>query len=167
VVRFEVFLHPHEPDVRIRDMTVGIGVICEGGKAAVVAADRIVPLPLKHFKQLFTISDATAVPANHQHIGFCTIGAGRAEAHVSLAWREYQTSWSLAEGVFGAYEAKRAAELAPGVGDTTDIAIISGKKRSRFLTASAIDELAKIYKESRKPTRLSESQHPRLARHLS
>lgn len=115
---------------------------------------------------LFTINDATAVPASHDHVGFTAIGSGHAEAHVSLARRGYRISWSLTEALYGVYEAKRAAELAPGVGKTTDIAIICAGKRVRFLKPSEIKVLAKTYEQTREPMRLSKEQRHQIESHI-
>lgn len=60
-------------------------------------------------------------------IGFHAIGSGTDHARGSLIFNEFhKRSLSLSEGVYLLYEAKKAAEIAPGVGEEyTDLWIVS------------------------------------------
>ncbi len=57
-------------------------------------------------------------------LGFHAIGSGATLAEVSLARRSQQKSTSLGEAIYNVYEAKKTAELARGVGITTDMGVI-------------------------------------------
>ena len=57
-------------------------------------------------------------------IGYATIGSGATHASVSLHLGGQSSKLSLVETLFGVYTAKRAAEVAPGVGVETDIAVV-------------------------------------------
>jgi 20S proteasome alpha/beta subunit len=61
-------------------------------------------------------------------IGFVAIGSGGTHAAVSMALGKHPKSASLMDTVHSVYEAKKAAEVAPGVGTLTDMAIIKDGK---------------------------------------
>src|SRR5271170_5535103 len=58
-------------------------------------------------------------------LGYATIGSGATHASVSLNLGGQTSKLSLEETLFSVYGAKRAAEVAPGVGCETDMVIIS------------------------------------------
>lgn len=57
--------------------------------------------------------------------GFAAIGTGALHAGVRLSLAQHTKDASIEETVYNVYEAKRAAEVAPGVGKLTDLALIS------------------------------------------
>jgi 20S proteasome alpha/beta subunit len=60
-------------------------------------------------------------------MGFGTVGSGAIHAAVRMSLAQHTSSASLVHTVYNVYEAKRASEVAPGVGQTyTDLAIIHG-----------------------------------------
>jgi ATP-dependent protease HslVU (ClpYQ) peptidase subunit len=61
-------------------------------------------------------------------IGFIAIGSGGLHAAVRMSLGKHTKAASLIETVHSVYEAKRAAEVAPGVGRLTDMAIIKDGK---------------------------------------
>lgn len=87
-----------------------------------------------------------AIP--HNPLGFCCIGTGKRHADVTFAYRRFTPSFSLKRAVYVAFEAKKRAEMAGGVGSVTDIAIISDPEREpEFLESETIEQLEKIYEE--------------------
>lgn len=60
--------------------------------------------------------------------GFGTVGSGGIHAGVRMSMAQHTRSASLVETVYNVYEAKRASEVAPGVGKLTDMAIIRNGK---------------------------------------
>ena len=65
---------------------------------------------------------------------------------VRLALGHQTRELSIAETIFNVYEAKKASEVAPGVGKVTDIVILSGKAIN-FLTEPVFEVLSEISKE--------------------
>jgi 20S proteasome alpha/beta subunit len=78
--------------------------------------------------------------------GFATIGSGGLHAAVWLSLSKHTRLASFGETVYNLYEAKKAAEVAPGVGQETDIGVIVGGKFS-FLNGPIFDLLEKAHKE--------------------
>jgi hypothetical protein len=60
--------------------------------------------------------------------GFATIGSGALHAAVRLSLGQHTPGASLPETVYNVYEAKRAAEVSPGVGKITDMTILTSGK---------------------------------------
>jgi 20S proteasome alpha/beta subunit len=58
--------------------------------------------------------------------GFAAIGSGGLHAMIALSLGPHSKTASLVETIHSVYEAKKAAEVAPGVGTMTDMAIIKG-----------------------------------------
>jgi 20S proteasome alpha/beta subunit len=58
--------------------------------------------------------------------GFGTIGSGSLHAGVRMSLGQHTKSASLVDTIYNVYEAKRASEVAPGVGKLTDLAVIRG-----------------------------------------
>lgn len=89
----------------------------------------------------------------HDPLGFCSIGTGIRHADPIFAYRRFTPSFPLKRAIYVAYEAKRRAELAGGVGPTTDIAIVSdNEKEPRFLSQEIINQLDNIHKEMESKT---------------
>jgi 20S proteasome alpha/beta subunit len=79
-------------------------------------------------------------------VGVSSIGSGSLHASVRLSLGRQTRDLSILETIFNVYEAKKASEVAPGVGKVTDIAVITGRKTA-FLPDSAFDVLGSIVKE--------------------
>lgn len=74
-------------------------------------------------------------------VGCSAIGSGGLHANVRLALGKQGAAVSTAETIYNVYEAKAAAESAPGVGKLTDIAIVT-KGKVKFLDENALTELS-------------------------
>jgi hypothetical protein len=83
-------------------------------------------------------------------IGFHAIGIGELHAVQVFIAHRYSTSCNTLEALNIVYAAKKAAEVAPGVGGATDIAIIS-RDGIKILEQTIITELNKLYDEVRVP----------------
>jgi 20S proteasome alpha/beta subunit len=79
-------------------------------------------------------------------LGYATIGSGAAHAGISLALNKHASSDSIGRTLYRVYEAKTAAEVSPGVGKLTDMAIIREGKIG-FVTPQTIRALAKVHKD--------------------
>jgi len=81
--------------------------------------------------------------------GYGAVGSGAVHAAVRLALGQHNKVASLVDTVYNVYESKKAAEVAPGVGNATDMAIIKDGKVS-FVKPEMFAVLEKVHKE--KPT---------------
>jgi hypothetical protein len=73
-------------------------------------------------------------------LGYQAIGSGGSHANILLSLTGQHRDLSVAETVFNVYAAKVNAEVAPGVGHATDMAVIT-KSGTEFLTEKFIEEL--------------------------
>jgi 20S proteasome alpha/beta subunit len=78
--------------------------------------------------------------------GYSAAGSGGIHAAVRLSLGQQNKVFSLVDTVYNVYEAKKAAEVAPGVGKQTDLAIIKNGKVC-FAEKPLIDALEKAHKE--------------------
>jgi len=78
-------------------------------------------------------------------IGYATIGMGDSFASISLARRMHRKSASISEALYGAYEAKRSAELAKGVGRATDMSIMKRGQKPVAVSEATMRALAAVY----------------------
>jgi len=77
-------------------------------------------------------------------LGFCCVGTGRRHADTTFAYRRYTPIFSLKKALYIAYEAKKRSEMAGGVGQMTDIAVID-ENGVRMLSEKNIKELDELY----------------------
>jgi 20S proteasome alpha/beta subunit len=78
--------------------------------------------------------------------GFAAIGSGGLHAAVRMSLGKHTRMAPLVEAAHSVYEAKKAAEVAPGVGNLTDMAIIKGGMV--FLAKEALfQSLESVHKE--------------------
>jgi hypothetical protein len=84
------------------------------------------------------------VPA--ETTGYAAIGSGGLHAAVRLSLAQHTKAASLVDTVYNVYEAKRAAEVAPGVGKMTDLAVIRPGKVI-FADQAVFSALEKAHKE--------------------
>ena len=102
-----------------------------------------------HGGQIYAIGDGAEVtPCTRA--GYCCMGSGMEHADTTFARYQYDTSFSKEEALYVAYEAKRMAEMAPGVGPETDIFIMDASGMSG-LHVESIAELKRKY--DRRPDR--------------
>lgn len=94
---------------------------------------------------LFTISHpGMLLPL--ETTGYGAIGSGGIHAAVRLSLGQQNKQASLVDTVYSVYEAKKAAEVAPGVGTLTDMAIIKDGK-VRFVQPEMFTVLERVHKE--------------------
>jgi len=86
----------------------------------------------------------TATPFSS--LGFCCIGTGQQHADRTFAYRKYAVTFPLKKALYIIFEAKKRAEMAGGVGVTTDIAIIDDEG-VKYLSEETIEQLSNIYEE--------------------
>lgn len=79
-------------------------------------------------------------------LGFAAIGSGGLHASVSLSLGGHTRADPLVQTLHNVYEAKKASEVAPGVGKLTDIAILKGGAIS-FVTKKLMAVLEKVHKD--------------------
>jgi len=78
-------------------------------------------------------------------IGYCSIGSGERHADSALIANDYNICLSAKKALYLIYEAKKRAELAPGVGRVyTDVSIVTDSGIQN-LTSQQIQELEKVY----------------------
>ena len=98
-------------------------------------------------------------------LGYTSIGSGWLQALVSLASYRHLKAFKLPQAIYSAFEAKKAAELAFGVGRTTDLVVIRPDMKVEFLDEEAINGLQRIY-ETRRPPLLSDNDQNIISRML-
>jgi hypothetical protein len=81
-------------------------------------------------------------------LGYAAIGSGAIHATTRLSLRSQTRDNKLADTLYRVFEAKKAAEVAPGVGEETDIAIVDAG-HTEHCSAATIDELKDIFNQSR------------------
>lgn len=88
--------------------------------------------------------------------GFGTIGSGGVHAGVRMSLGQHTKAASLVDTLYNVYEAKRASEVAPGVGKLSDLAII---KEGKIFFAG--EELMKMLENAHKekPALSTKEQH--------
>lgn len=89
------------------------------------------------------LNPGVAIP--NDPLGFCCTGTGQRHSDVTFAYRGFTPSFSLKRAIYLAFEAKKRAEMAGGVGPSTDIAIISDDNKPQFLSQETISQLERIY----------------------
>jgi len=78
-------------------------------------------------------------------IGYCSIGSGERHADSALIVNDYHIAQPLNKALYLIYEAKKRAEVAPGVGRMyTDVTII-GDPGITNLTTDQVKELDKVF----------------------
>jgi 20S proteasome alpha/beta subunit len=80
-----------------------------------------------------------------QKLGYATIGSGAIHAMLRLSLSGQTTRRNLVETLAEVYIAKRQAEVAPGVGKTTDMAIIRADGGIRDCSPEVLKELDSVY----------------------
>jgi 20S proteasome alpha/beta subunit len=93
--------------------------------------------------------------------GTAGVGSGGDYATISLIHRQFRPSMKLADAIFAVYEAKRAAEIAQGVGHATDLVILRADREAQWLDEAELSELEAI-RETKKPRQLSDDEAERI-----
>lgn len=88
--------------------------------------------------------------SNYAPIGFVAIGSGSLQAMQSMIGFRHTSTRSLMATVFSVYASKRRAEVAPGVGQSTDMAVIT-EDGLRFLAPGVLEQLTELYEEHERP----------------
>lgn len=80
---------------------------------------------------------------SYDNLAFCCIGMGDRHADNVFAWYRYSRAFLLNDALYIAFEAKKRAEMAGGVGQSTDILIIDkeGIKQVKADTLGALEEV--------------------------
>jgi 20S proteasome alpha/beta subunit len=103
---------------------------------------------------IYTIHNPGSPEALHDIIGYAAVGSGAIHALQSMIGFRHSPAAEYHATVFRVYASKRRAEVAPGVGSDTDLAVIS-PEGIHVLTAAELDKLAKIYDEFEQSTSLA------------
>jgi hypothetical protein len=86
----------------------------------------------------------------HDGSGFASIGIGRWHSQSQFMFAKHTRDKSFPETLLLTYSAKRRAEVAPGVGEGTDMFIISGLGNSIPVGDNVLREIEKIYNAGRR-----------------
>ncbi len=81
-------------------------------------------------------------------LGYGSIGSGAIHATMRLALAGQSRATSLQDAFYRVYEAKRASEVAPGVGPTTDMAIVR-REGVTMCSKDTLDQVARIFNDTR------------------
>ena len=93
---------------------------------------------------IFSVHNPGGAELQHDVIGYAAIGSGAIHAVQSMIGFKHSSSAGLRETIFRAYSSKRRAEVAPGVGEETDIAVVS-LDGVRWLTKENQQHLSELY----------------------
>jgi hypothetical protein len=93
---------------------------------------------------VFSIHNPGGGNQQHDVIGYAAIGSGGIHALQSMIGFGHHSDTDLKETVFRVYASKRRAEVAPGVGHDTDMAVISATGIA-WLTAQQLKALEVVY----------------------
>jgi 20S proteasome alpha/beta subunit len=92
---------------------------------------------------LYTVSNPGGTAQCQDIIGAVAVGSGQLHAIQSMIGFRHGSMDPVSEVLFRVFSSKRRAELAPGVGHETDLAIVS-PQGVRHLSTKTIDELERI-----------------------
>lgn len=93
---------------------------------------------------LFSVHNPGGSELQHDFIGHMAVGSGAIHAVQSMVGFRHTSGAGLRETIFRVYASKRRAEVAPGVGQDTDIAIVS-LAGVRWIDNDNQKELAALY----------------------
>jgi 20S proteasome alpha/beta subunit len=85
--------------------------------------------------------------ASLDKLGHASIGSGGNHANMRLALGAQTKNSNLVETLYRVFDAKKAAEVAPGVGQETDIAIVSAAE-TKQCSRELLQDLSEIFNES-------------------
>ena len=87
---------------------------------------------------------------NLDKLGYHCIGTGGIHALTWLSLNGQTRSRELTETLYSVYEAKKTAEVAPGVGKATDIIVVDSKKDICPCSDEVLNELERLHSEAGK-----------------
>ena len=87
-------------------------------------------------------------------LGFRAIGSGAMHSAILLSLDEQNRNVNIDHTIYNVYSAKRSAEVAPGVGPATDIAVITSSE-VKFIKPEILKKLAGIREDIIKNKRVS------------
>ena len=87
--------------------------------------------------------DDPGIYRSYDSLSYCCIGMGDRHADNVFAWYKYSSAFPLTEALYIGFEAKKRAELAGGVGKSTDILLIDDKsiREIKSETTSALEAI--------------------------
>jgi hypothetical protein len=98
------------------------------------------------------------------HVGFAAIGAGYWHANSQMMGFGHGPQASLADTLLNVFFAKKRAEIAPGVGDATDMYITTSLGSSSSLRDDVAQELEKRYaEENRRQKRVANTSRQKIS----
>lgn len=103
-----------------------------------------------HKAHLYRISEPGTFKS-FDELGFCTVGSGNRHAAPVFAFYGFKPTMSASDALQIAYEAKKRSEMAGGVGNETDVWIIT-KEGGYEITQEAIQAVDRFRKERSVPT---------------
>jgi len=103
-----------------------------------------------HGGHLFYVGNPGQTVSSFHQIGYHAIGSGSLQALQSMIGFGHMSGRSLHQTIFACYASKRRAEVAPGVGKDTDLAILSNKGMFKA-DQGTLDSLEELYQEYQKP----------------
>lgn len=106
------------------------GIDAEGGHIYTIKEEKSMPL--------FGLSQC------YDSLGYGAIGSGALHALSTFIYSGYLYAFPMTKALYIAYEAKKMAENAPGVGTETDVAIIT-QNEIQYLDNKEIDKLNEIH----------------------
>lgn len=86
-------------------------------------------------------------------LGYCSIGTGERHADSTFIAHRYTPSFSVKKALYTVYEAKKRAEIAVGVGQHTDMAIID-ETGILYINKETLEKLEEIYQKRVEATTL-------------
>jgi 20S proteasome alpha/beta subunit len=101
---------------------------------------------------LFSIENPGGSNRVHDVIGYAAVGSGAIHAMQAMIGFGHHPNTAINEAVFRVYAAKRRAEVAPGVGHDTDLAIVT-RNGIEYFAQDRLDTLEENYKAFEKSTR--------------
>jgi 20S proteasome alpha/beta subunit len=99
---------------------------------------------------IFSVSNPGGTYNEYCQIGYAAIGSGAIHAVQSMIGFGHTGKCDLLKTIFYVYASKRRAEVAPGVGKDTDLAIINHEGVTQ-LTGDQLASLEELYNEYIRP----------------
>lgn len=99
---------------------------------------------------LILISDP-GICSSFDTLSHCCIGMGERHASSVFAWFRYSRSFCYRDALYTAFLAKKRAEMAGGVGPTTDIIAIDSEG-VKEVAADTVRELEEVYRDTESKT---------------
>ncbi|HSZ14225.1 MAG TPA: hypothetical protein VK790_09335 [Solirubrobacteraceae bacterium] len=100
---------------------------------------------------IHTVHNPGSTERLHDTIGYAAIGSGTIHALQSMIGFRHSAAAEYHETVFRVYASKRRAEVAPGVGHDTDMAVIAADG-THWLTSEELDQLSTIFEDFQSST---------------